>query len=138
MALHHRGACTARPSTGGHTALDSHWPLPTLNSQGGPGQGHPQPTIPTSPSQPRWAEGTHLETSEKASEQTAGQGTNLTRMWPRAAGKWARVTFSSTEVKVWMSAALQDGSPTPVSRMLPPCSTSRRTCVLQERCGQPS
>lgn len=79
-----------------------------------------------------------METSEKASEQMAGQGTNLMRMWPRAAGKWARVTFSSTELKVWMSATLQDGSPEPVSRMLPPCSTSRRTCVLQERCGQPS
>ena len=32
---------------------------------------------------------THLETSEKASEQMAGQGTNLMRMCPRAAGKWA-------------------------------------------------
>lgn len=75
---------------------------------------------------------------EKASEQMAGQGTNLMRMWPRAAGKWARKTFSSTEPKVWMSAALQEGSPEPVSRTLPPCSTIRSTCVLQERWGQPS
>lgn len=101
-------------------------------------QGPPLPQSPHAPASPDKQKGTHLETREKASEQMAGQGTNLMRMWPRAAGKWARMTFSSTELKVWMSAALQAGSPAPVSRMFPPCSTSRRTCVLQERCGQPS
>lgn len=63
---------------------------------------------------------TYLEMREKAWEQMAGQGTNWVRTRPRAAGKWARVTFSNTELKVWTSAALQPGSPLPVSRMLPP------------------
>lgn len=96
------------------------------------------PPLPPAPASPNKQKGTHLETSEMASEQMAGQGTNLMRMCPRAAGKWARVTFSSTELKVWMSAALQEGSPEPVSRTFPPCNTSRRTCVLQERCEKTS
>lgn len=141
--------CRPPPTCDAHGQSGSGRHPPTLlipTRQGGPSAQAPPPALVSAPTSqypppapaPNKQNRTHLETSEKASEQMAGQETNLMRMWPRAAGKWVRMTFSSTELKVWMSATLQDGSPEPVSRMFPPCSTSRRTCVLQERCGQPS
>lgn len=59
-------------------------------------------------------------------------------MWPKAAGKWAWVTFSNTELKVLMSASLLLWSTPPVSKMFPPCRIKISTWVLQFWCWSPS
>lgn len=72
----------------------------------------------------------YLETREKASAHTAGHGTSLIITCSATAWKCARVTFSSTEARVATSPAFVLGSPPAVSKMFPPCTTSRSTWVL--------
>lgn len=79
---------------------------------------------------------THLDTREKASAHTAGHGTSLIITCSLAALKCARVTFSSTEVRVATSPLLVLGSPPAVSKMWPPCTTSSSTCVLHFLCQE--
>lgn len=79
---------------------------------------------------------THLDTREKASAHMAGHGTSLIITCSLAALKCARVTFSSTEVRVATSPLLVLGSPPAVSKMWPPCTTSSSTCVLHFLCRE--
>ena len=55
-----------------------------------------------------------------------GQGTRRSATWPRASGKWTRVTASKARLSVCTSARLESASPGPESRMLPLCRTRKR------------
>lgn len=58
-----------------------------------------------------------------------GQGTRRSATWPRASGKWMRVTASKARLSVCTSACLELASPGPESRMLPLCRMRKRAWI---------